>query len=123
MFALFRRARAYAALTPGERALLKLLEGLACAALVAALPILADALARGAVNWPDIARAALAASAVAVLLALAKYAKAHGDPALADALTAVAATVGTDTGRGGQPPASAETPAAPVEVARPASGL
>lgn len=91
MTTLFRRARAYAALTPAERALLKLLEGLACAALVAALPIVADALSRGAVSWPDVGRAALAAAAVAVLLALTKYAKAHGDPTLADAVAAVAA--------------------------------
>lgn len=93
MATLFRRAHAYANLTPAERALLKLLEGLACAALVAALPIVADALARESVVWPDIGRAALAAAAVAVLLALTKFAKAHGDPALADALAAVAANL------------------------------
>lgn len=102
MTTLFRRARAYADLTPAERAVLKLLEGLACAALVVALPIVAGALSRGAVSWPDVGRAALAAAAVAVLLALAKYAKAHGDPALAGALAAVAADV------------PAPTPAAPA---------
>ncbi len=82
MSSLLRRARAYASLTPGERALLKLLEGLACAALVAALPTISTALATGSVNWAGVARTALAASTVAVLLALAKYAKAHADPAL-----------------------------------------
>lgn len=90
---LLKRARAYANLTPGERALLKLLEGLACAALVAALPIVAGALGRGEVSWPDVGRAALAAAGVAVLMALAKYATAHGDPALAAALATTAGTV------------------------------
>ena len=90
MRTLFARARAYAPLTPAERALLRLLEGLLCAALVAALPLLADALSRTSVNWGDAARTALAAAAVAILLALAKYAKAHGDPALGAVLTASA---------------------------------
>lgn len=78
----FTKARSYAQLAPAERALLKLIEGLICAALVAALPILADALGRGAVNWGDVGRAALAAGATAALLALLKYCKAHGDPPL-----------------------------------------
>jgi hypothetical protein len=64
---LFARAAQRQTLTPAERALLRLVEGLACTALVAALPILAQA---------------LAAAAVAVLLALVKYAKAFGDPPL-----------------------------------------
>jgi hypothetical protein len=108
MMSMFARARAYAALTPAERALLRLIEGLVCAALVAALPVLAEALGTGSVRWGDVARTALAASAVAVLLALAKYAKAHGDPALGDALGAVAgaparltATSGGDAGTSG----------------------
>jgi hypothetical protein len=98
---LLTRARAYASLTPAERAILKLLEGLACAALVAALPIVSTALATGSVNWPDVARTALAASAVALLLALAKYAKAHGDPTLGDALTTAATSINA-------PPAGAQ---------------
>jgi len=84
---LVRRAQAYAALTPGERALLRLAEGLLCAALVAALPIIADALGRQAVNWGDVGRAALAAGATAALLALNKYLRAHGDPPLTGAKT------------------------------------
>lgn len=103
---LLTRARAYASLTPGERALLKLLEGLACAALVASLPIVSTALATGAVNWPDVARTALAASGVAILLALAKYAKAHGDPALGDALTQAATSVDAPAGSYSPDPAS-----------------
>jgi hypothetical protein len=79
---LFARAAQRQTLTPAERALLRLVEGLACTTLVAALPILAQALAAGALNWGDVARTALAAAAVAVLLALVKYAKAFGDPPL-----------------------------------------
>lgn len=82
MIGLFTRARNNVALTPAERALLKLIEGLACTALVAALPIVADALGHGAVNWADVGRAALAAGATAALLALIKYFKAYGDPPL-----------------------------------------
>jgi hypothetical protein len=41
---LFRRAAQYQPLNPVERALLRLVEGLICTALVAALPMLADAL-------------------------------------------------------------------------------
>jgi hypothetical protein len=77
---LWGRARAYAALTPGERALLRLAEGLLCAGLVAALPIIADALSQQPVNWSDLGRAALAAATTAMLLALNKYLRAHGDP-------------------------------------------
>lgn len=78
---LWRRALAHAALTPGERALLRLAEGLFCAGLVAALPIIAEALGQQSVNWSDVGRAALAAAATAALLALNKYVRAHGDPA------------------------------------------
>src|SRR5579885_829392 len=91
MFALFAQARQYAPLSPGQRAILKLAEGLLCAALVAALPVVADALGRGAINWADIGRTALAAAAVAVLLALAKYLKAHGDPQLGATLDTLGA--------------------------------
>lgn len=79
---LFAQARDNASLAPAERALLKLIEGLACAALVAALPILSDALSQGSVAWGDVARTALAAGATAALVALLKYCKAFGDPPL-----------------------------------------
>lgn len=82
MIGLLTRARNNVALTPAERALLKLIEGLVCTALVAALPIVSDALGHGAVNWADVGRAALAAGATAALLALIKYCKAYGDPPL-----------------------------------------
>lgn len=96
---LFARARAYQPLTPAERATLKLLEGLFSVALVAALPVVADALGRQSVNWTDIARTALAAAAVAVLLALSKYAKAHGDPALGATLDTAATDLSRAAGR------------------------
>ncbi len=91
---LAQRALAYAPLTPGERALLRLAEGLLCAALVAALPIVADALGRQAVNWSDVGRAALAAGATAALLALNKYLRAHGDPPLTGAAPSASSTGG-----------------------------
>jgi hypothetical protein len=118
MFSLFCRARAYSSLTPAERALLTLLEGLACAALVAALPIVAAVLSHGAVNWPDVARAALAAAAVATLLALATYAKAHGDPTLGDILAAAASSirVPTEPLPSGGPPASDQAPSGDVSA-------
>src|SRR4029077_12725696 len=53
------------------------------AALVAALPIVAQALSDGTLDWGNVARTALAAAAVAVLLALVKYARAFGDPPVA----------------------------------------
>lgn len=79
---LFVRAAQRQTLTPAERALLRLFEGLVATALVAALPIVAQALAEGTLDWGNVARTALAAAAVAVLLALVKYARAFGDPPL-----------------------------------------
>ncbi len=77
---LWSRARAYATLTPAERALLRLVEGLLCAGVVAALPVIAEALSQQPVNWSGLGRAALAAAATAMLLALSKYLRAYGDP-------------------------------------------
>jgi hypothetical protein len=77
-----RRAAARASLTPAERALLRLVEGLLCAGLVAAAPVVAQALGQDGVSWGDVGRAALAAGATAILLALVKYARAQGDPPL-----------------------------------------
>ena len=79
---IFRKSSQGLNLTPAERSFLRLLEGLLAAALVAALPVVADALSHGAVNWSDVGRAALAAGATAVLLALLKWAKAQGDAPL-----------------------------------------
>lgn len=82
LFALFQAAAAYLPLTPAQRALLKLVEGLLCTALVAALPIVAPILSGQSVNWADAGRAALAAAGTAILMAVLKYVKAHADPAL-----------------------------------------
>ena len=122
MHSLFARARANMTLTPGERALLKLIEGLLCAGVVAALPALAGALGHNGVHWSDVARTALAAGAVAVLLALAKYAKAHGDPALGYALAKGAAGL-SDAAAGDGTPASPASPASPATVVVPAQTL
>ena len=84
---LVQRAQRYEALTPSERAILKLAEGLICSAVVAALPVIAQALGQGGVHWSDALHTALAAASVAALLALSKYAKAHGDPPPAAAST------------------------------------
>ena len=84
---IYNRARQRQSLTPGERAFLKLLQGLLCAALVATLPAIAAAFGNTNVSWSDVLRTALAAGAVAVLLTLAKYLTAQGDPALRDLLT------------------------------------
>ena len=123
---LFARARAYTNLTPAERALLKLVEGLICAALVAALPIVAQALGRGGVDWSAIARAALAAASVAVLMALTKYARAQSDPTLPSALASAGADLANaidmrDTADAGGTPAP-DVPTQPVLTSAPADG-
>ena len=126
---IFARARAYTNLTPAERALLKLVEGLICAALVAALPVVAEALGRGGLDWPAILRAALAAASVAILMALTKYARAQSDPTLATALASAGAPLATVTGTrdtvdtldaGGTP--ATDTPTRPVLASAPSDG-
>jgi hypothetical protein len=104
---LLARARRYEPLTPLERAALRLVEGLLYVALVGAATAGAQYLAgpagagMGAVDWATVARVCLAGGAVAVLLALAKYFKAHGDPALGEALGTLAAQVGPGQASGG----------------------
>lgn len=89
-FNLFAQARAGAPLTPMQRAILKLVEGLAGVALVAALPVIAAALSSQSPNWADVAREALSAAGVAAFLALLKWAKAQGDPLLSTVADAIA---------------------------------
>ena len=113
MTQLVRRARAYQPLSPTERALLRLIEGLASVALIGAATAAAQYLAGptglgGAINWSVVAHVCAAGAAVAVLMALAKYFKAHGDPTLAAALDALGAHI-----------ASAPVPAAPPNPAPP----
>lgn len=107
---LFARARRYESLTPAERALLRLLEALASVALVGAATAAAQYLAAplgsglAAIDWWVVARVCAAGAAVAVLMALAKYFKAHGDPALASALD----TIGTRIATAVPPPLAAQ---------------
>jgi hypothetical protein len=133
MLNILARARHYQSLTPAERALLRLLEGLAAVALVGAATAAAQYLSSptgaglGAVTWPIVARVSAAGAAVAVLLALAKYFKAHSDPALADALGALATriertTLAPDTSSGtGPTTAPAPTPTNPSSPVAPTS--
>src|SRR5690348_645636 len=79
MLSIFQKARAGENLSPAARSFLRLLEGLAATAIVAALPAVSDALAHGVVNWADVGQAALAAGSTAAILALLKYCKAHAD--------------------------------------------
>jgi hypothetical protein len=81
----FARARANLTLTPGERAFLKLVGGLAGTAVVAAVLAAAQVLAGtppDAVRWPVVLHVAAGAFAAALWTALSKYYKAHGDPPL-----------------------------------------
>ncbi|GAC1448157.1 MAG: hypothetical protein PVSMB4_04860 [Ktedonobacterales bacterium] len=119
---MFARARRYASLTPAERALLRLLEGLALVALMGAATAGTQYLASqpgggsAAIDWPGIARVCVAGGAVAVLMALTKYFKAHGDPALADALGQLGVRVASQAAIGDVSAAAAATPPAPVAV-------
>ena len=120
MTQLIRRARAYQSLSPAERALLRLLEGLASVALIGAATAAAQYLAGptglgGAVNWGIVAHVCAAGAAVAVLMSLAKYFKAHGDPTLAAALAALGARIAATPD-----PAAPPNPTAPPGIPAPA---
>jgi hypothetical protein len=115
---LYSRAASYQPLTPFERALLRLVEGLICTALVAALPIVADALASTSIDWGNVLRAALAAGAVAMLLALVKYARAHADPVLTDALDELVAALSANLAATSRNPADDTKGAPDAEGAR-----
>jgi hypothetical protein len=85
MMSLFARARAYLNLTPGERAFLKLLGGIAGTAVVAAILAAAQVLAGtppNQVSWQVVLHVAAGAFLAALWTALAKYYKAYGDPPL-----------------------------------------
>lgn len=78
----FARANTNQNLTPFERALLKLLQNLLIAAVVAALPAVSAALAQQSPNWSDVLHTAIAAVSVAVGNAFWKWFTAQGDPPL-----------------------------------------
>jgi hypothetical protein len=85
MFGLLQRARLYANLTPGERALLKIVEGLivsaAIAGIVAALPAVSTQ-NLAAINWMAVGSVFVAAAGKTLYDGVAKYFKAFGDPPL-----------------------------------------
>lgn len=107
---LFSRAFAGLNLSPFERAVLRFLQGLAAAALVAALPIVANALSARSPDWHTIAQEALAAAGTAVLLALHKYVTAQSDTPLETSASITEAGV-----------AAVQSSAAPVAALTPAS--
>jgi hypothetical protein len=121
MFTLFARAARYASLTPAERAMLRLVEGLAYVALIGAVTACAQYLsahpgASPAVDWQPVLRACAAGAAVAALMALAKYFKAHGDPALGNVLAAEGAKVAQTSQIGASAPSGASALAVPERV-------
>lgn len=83
---LFQKAGKGLNLTPGERAVLKLVEGFLIAGFVAALPVVAELLGHQGITWQVVAQAAAGAFATAFLLAIAKYYKAKGDNPIAAGL-------------------------------------
>jgi len=89
---IFAKANAGASLTPIQRAILRFIEGAVVATVVSMLPALSAALSSQTPDWIAVGRTALATFAVVLLLALSKWAKAHGDAPLgklADDATAV----------------------------------
>lgn len=83
---MFKRAAAYVNLSPGERAFLRLIEGLLIAAFIAglqaAMPLLNSGVDPMAVPWGSVAQTFAATVLGAIGAAVLKYAKAQGDPPL-----------------------------------------
>ncbi len=90
---LFARASANLPLTPGERAFLKVVEGVVLTAALAALTAAYPTISTGSlasVDWARTGSVAAIAFLVSMLQAANKYFRAFGDPplaAVADALT------------------------------------
>ena len=93
----FARARANLNLTPAERALLRLVKLCVVAGLIAALPILAQALSGQALDWASVGRTALAAFGVAALGALLKWVTSQADAPLPNTATPPVPPVGGQT--------------------------
>ena len=95
MFSLLQRAHLYANLTPGERALLKVIEGLvvsaAIAGLVAVLPVVSTQNV-ASINWMAVFSVFAAAAGKTLYDGVSKYWKSFGDPPLPNQ------PVSTDTG-------------------------
>jgi len=85
MFSLLARARLYANLTPGERALIKIIEGMIVSAilagLVAAFPLLSTQDV-AAIKWPAVLSVFVAAAFKTLYDGVSKYWKSFGDPPL-----------------------------------------
>lgn len=121
MFSLFAQSRAGANLSPGQRALLKLIQGFVIAGIVAAWPVISQALAQQTIDWPQLLRNAGYAFAVAFFMAIYKYCSAQGDPPLqplANAALDVATAIEqhADIPYPNPLPFNAPTPPAPAEV-------
>lgn len=79
---MFRRAFAGLNLTPFERAIMKLLQLLLIAAVIAALPIVSAALNQQNPDWNNVIHTAIAAVSMAVAGAFWKWFSAHLDTPL-----------------------------------------
>jgi hypothetical protein len=113
----FAKAQNNLNLTPGERAVLKLVEGFVVAGIVAALPVISQALAAQSINWAQMFRTAAATCSVAALLAVIKYLKAQNDPPLSTVATAIAQTAVTEIPRWAGVPSFDVTPTAAADDA------
>ena len=86
MLSLLARAHLFQNLTPGERALLKIIEGLLVSAviagLVAAFPLLSTQNV-ASINWTAVLSVFVAAAGKTLYDGVSKYFKAFGDPPLA----------------------------------------
>ena len=107
---IFQRAHAGLNLSPEERAFLKVVQGFAIVALVAAAGTLATVVSNGA-TFHDAVLAVAVSAGVATLLAVAKYFSANGQPALGAAIGTIAGDLNARYG----------VPAAKVEPAVPAA--
>lgn len=118
---LFARARAGLALSPAERAFLKLVQSAVIAALVSLLPAVASALASGSVDWQAVAATAIATFSTAIAHAILKFftAQADGNPAPPTNITGGVATLAASAPA---PAADSPGPAPATAAAVPTAG-
>lgn len=113
LFDMLRRAQAGQALTPGERAVLKQLQGAAISILVTAATAAFPYLSGQSVDWQNVLHVFLASLSTSILFALSKYFTAQGDALPATAIAAApAASV----------PVAAPISTAPAPAPAPLSG-
>jgi hypothetical protein len=116
---MFAKANAGMSLSPLQRAILRFVEGAIVATAVSMLPALSAALANQAPDWASVGKTALATFAVVVLLAMSKWAKAHGDAPLGQLATDATVIVAPH----GAPVDPANVPDFPPGVPQEALGL